>query len=200
MPGTSSPTDGSSLADLNPCPLKACCSNWGFCGVFPAHCTVNAPAGAAPGAKNKDAQNTCVSNCGTAIKRNSGPPASYGRVGYYSAFAYNRRCLHLPAEKANTDGSYTIIHWAFAEIDPTTWDVVINDPGKQWNDFKALQGVKRVISFGGWAYSTEPHTYDIMRRAILINHETFTNKVAKFVDDHSLDGGKLNIRRCDGIA
>lgn len=189
VPGTRPPTDSSiSLADLNPCPLKACCSNWGFCGVFPAHCTINAPPDAAPGAKNKDAQNTCISHCGNSIRQNSGPPALFGRVGYYSAFAYSRSCLHLPARRANTDGTYTIIHWAFAEIDPSTWNVIISDPGNQWEDFKALRGVKRVISFGGWAYSTEPATYDIIRRAILTNYEAFTDNVVRFVQEEGLDG------------
>lgn len=37
VPGTQQPANKSiSMADLNPCPLKACCSNWGFCGPFPA--------------------------------------------------------------------------------------------------------------------------------------------------------------------
>ena len=46
VPGTKQPSNRSaSIADLNPCPLKACCSNWGFCGPFPEHCDVHAPKG-----------------------------------------------------------------------------------------------------------------------------------------------------------
>lgn len=46
VPGTQQPSNKSaSLADLNPCPLKACCSNWGFCGPFPEHCDIHAPEG-----------------------------------------------------------------------------------------------------------------------------------------------------------
>ncbi|KAI0545561.1 hypothetical protein F4679DRAFT_461506 [Xylaria curta] len=52
FPGTKQLTNSSiSIADLNPCPLKACCSNWGFCGPFPAHCDVHAPEGGGPGSK-----------------------------------------------------------------------------------------------------------------------------------------------------
>lgn len=58
---------------MNPCPLKACCSNWGFCGVFPGHCDVHAPEGGGPGTKEIGFQNTCVSNCGSEIKTNSVP-------------------------------------------------------------------------------------------------------------------------------
>ncbi|KAH7258056.1 hypothetical protein BKA59DRAFT_491476 [Fusarium tricinctum] len=134
VPSTTRPKDSStSMADLNPCPLRACCSNWGFCGVFPDHCKVNAPANGAPGSKKKGFQNTCVSNCGTDIKQNSGPPKAFSRIGYYAAFGRDRDCLRLKAKNANTDGSYTHIHWAFASIDPKTWKPVITQGKDQWS-------------------------------------------------------------------
>ncbi|KAK2601575.1 hypothetical protein QQS21_004893 [Conoideocrella luteorostrata] len=189
VPGTKKPSNkDTSLADLNPCPLKACCSNWGFCGVFPAHCAIHAPEGGGPGSKMKGYQNTCVSNCGNEIKKNSGPPATFQRVGYYEAFGMERECLTLKAKHANTDGSYTHIHWAFASIDPQTWKPVIEDKKDQWKDFKELKGVKRIVSFGGWAFSTEPSTFDVIRQAILKNRDTFAENLAKFANDEGLDG------------
>lgn len=115
VPGTKPPTNGQSLADLNPCPLNACCSNWGFCGVFPGHCDIHAPANGGPGTKLPGFQNTCVSNCGNEIKSNSGPPSAYARIGYYESWNFNRDCLWMKARNANTDGSYTHMHWGFAE-------------------------------------------------------------------------------------
>lgn len=167
VPDTERPANGVSIADLNPCPLKACCSNWGFCGVFPAHCDIHAPEGGGPGTKLKGFSNTCVSNCGNEIKKVSGPPAVFGRVGYYSAFNENRKCLWRKAKNANTDGTYTHIHWAFGDIDPNGWKPAIKDGKGQWADFKALTGVKKIFSLGGWAFSTEPATYNIIRQAIL---------------------------------
>ncbi|KAK2036421.1 glycoside hydrolase family 18 protein [Colletotrichum somersetense] len=187
VPGTAQPTDGTALADLNPCPLKACCSNWGFCGPFPEHCDIHAPEGGSPGSKLPGFQSTCVSNCGNEIKQNSGPPANFARVGYYESWNMNRDCLWLRAEKSNTDGTYTHMHWGFAEIDPNTWKPVITDPHGQWEAFKKLE-LKRIVSFGGWAYSTEPATYNIIRRAIIDNRETFTNNLAQFVKDEGIDG------------
>lgn len=188
VPGTKRPTDSSiSLADLNPCPLKACCSNWGFCGVFPGHCKVNAPPGGGPGTKAKGFQNTCVSNCNNDIKQNSGLPKAFQRIGYYEAFGLERDCLWLKAKNANTDGSYTHVHWAFASIDPKTWKPVIKDTKGQWADFKKLP-VKRIVSFGGWADSTEPATYNIIRSAIINNGNTFANNLAQFVKDEGIDG------------
>lgn len=51
VPGTALTDSTTSIADLNPCALKACCSNWGFCGVFPAHCDIHQPEGGGPGSK-----------------------------------------------------------------------------------------------------------------------------------------------------
>lgn len=190
LPGTTLPTNTSiSLADLNPCPLNACCSNWGFCGVFPQHCDIHKPpGGGGPGAKDKNFQDTCISNCDRDIKQNSGPPATQMRVGYYEAFGMDRPCLNLKAKNANVGGVYTHIHWAFAAIDPTSLKPIINDTDKQWADFKGLQDVKRIVSFGGWSFSTDAATFEVMRKAILENRDTFAANVLKFVQDEGLDG------------
>lgn len=176
-----------SLADLNPCPLKACCSNWGYCGVFPAHCEVRAPEGGGPGSKRKGEQSSCIANCGQEIRRNSGPPPSFQRIGYYESFNLWRDCLWLKAKNANTNGSYTHIHWSFADIDPAGWKPVVRDPDGQWSDFKALPNVKRIVSLGGWAYSTEPATYHVLRSAIIDNREAFAAGLAQFVRDEGID-------------
>ncbi|EZF93084.1 hypothetical protein H113_06103 [Trichophyton rubrum MR1459] len=189
VPGTQKPTNKSiSLADLNPCPLKSCCSNWGYCGVFPGHCTINAPEGGGPGSKKKGYENTCVSNCGNEIKQNSGPPASFQRIGYYEAYNLKRNCLKLKAKDANTDGSYTHMHWGFAEIDPNTFKPIIKESKEQWEEFKALPNVKRIVSFGGWAYSTDAATYNILRSAIITNRDTFASNLAQFAEDEGIDG------------
>ncbi|CZS72048.1 unnamed protein product [Fusarium graminearum] len=188
VPGTKPPQDDIvSLADLNPCPLKACCSNWGFCGVFPGHCKINAPKDGGPGSKNPDAQNTCVSNCNNQIKVNGGAPSQYGRVGYYEAYGMKRDCLWLKAKNANTDGSYTHIHWAFISIDPLSWRPYVGEGKSQWNAFKNLKA-KKIVSLGGWADSTEPGKYNILREAIITNREKFATNLAQFAKDEGLDG------------
>jgi GH18 family chitinase len=65
---------------------------------------------------------------------------------------------------------------------------VIRDPKGQWSDFKALTGVKRIVSFGGWAYSTEAATYNILRQAIINNRDTFAANIATFLKDEGIDG------------
>ncbi|KAJ3496240.1 hypothetical protein NLG97_g2808 [Lecanicillium saksenae] len=184
------PWDGKTpMADLSPCPLKACCSNWGFCGVFPEHCDIHdAGKGTGPGATPPGVANTCISNCGVEIKQNSGPPDTFRRIGYYEAFSMDRTCLKMYARDAMLSTQYTHLHWAFAAIEPDTWKPIIVDKHDQWKDFKALQNVKRIVSFGGWAYSTEPATYHIIRDAITKNRDAFTDAIAKFVEEEGIDG------------
>lgn len=99
----------------------------------------------------------------------------------------NRDCLWLKAEKANTN-NYTHIHWGFVEIESTSFKVVIKDEHKQWPAFKNLTNVKRIVSFGGWAYSTENPGATIMRQAIIGNRNLFAANVAKFAEDEGIDG------------
>lgn len=57
----------------------------------------------------------------------------------------------------------------------------------QWNAFKNLKA-KRIISLGGWADSTEPGKYNILREAIITNREKFATNLAQFAKDEGLDG------------
>ena len=144
------------------------------------------------GSKLKEFQNTCVSNCGNEIKQNSGPPSSFGRVGYFKSFGLDRECLLLKAKNANTDGSYTHMHWGFGDIDSSNWSPKIKDDHKQWDDFEKLPNMKGIVSFGGWAYSTEAATYNIIRSAIIDNREVFASNLAKFVNDEGIDGTDID--------
>jgi hypothetical protein len=71
------------------------------------------------------------------------------------------------------------MHWAIAEINPNMWKPVIKDPGNQWTNFKALP-LKRIVSFGGWAYLTEAESYETIRSAILDNPTSFAISIAHF--------------------
>jgi hypothetical protein len=188
-PDTQQPSPDVALNELNPCPLNACCSNWGFCGVFPQHCDVHAPDNGGPGSILNGFESTCISNCGTAIETNSEPAPTFQRVGYFESFGMDRKCLRMSAKDANTDGSYTHMHWAFGLINPDTWMPMINESHReQWEEFKALPNMKRIISFGGWAYSTEAATYGILREAIIQQKDPFTTNLARFVQEEGIDG------------
>lgn len=95
----------------------------------------------------------------------------------------------MQAENANIDGTYNTIHWAFMDIDPATWAPKLKDDHNQWDGFVSLYSVRKVISFGGWGFSTEPSTYDLLRQAMSPNHRSaFAKNIWKFVTDNGLDG------------
>ncbi|KZL68189.1 killer toxin alpha beta [Colletotrichum incanum] len=192
-PGTKKPSgkfNGDDLAKLNQCPLKACCSGWGFCGTTVEFCTESPADTGAPGAF-KAGTNGCISNCGTDIVNNDKAPASFSRVGYFQAYNGNRDCLRMDATEIESqfDG-LTHVHFAFAGL-TTDFNVNIASNVKdQFDKFNKLKPkFKKIISFGGWAESTEPATYQRYRDAVKpANRERFANNVMKFLDDHSLDG------------
>ncbi|KAH8901597.1 glycoside hydrolase [Thozetella sp. PMI_491] len=187
LPGTTYPTDGTAISDLNPCPLNACCDVWGQCGITPEFCTVYKSPTGNPG-YTPAGKAACVSNCDTNITNTGDAPSSYGRVGYWESWNFDRPCLNLQARHANTDGTYTIVHWAFATID-SSYQPQINDSYGQWDGFLGMSNVKRVISFGGWGYSTSPETYDVLREAMLpANRDAFSTNVVNFLNDNNLDG------------
>ncbi|KAK8004679.1 chitinase [Apiospora arundinis] len=185
VPGTKAPTNGTVIAALNPCPLNACCNKWGQCGITPEYCTNHTGPAGNPGTSPKN-ENGCISNCGTDIVNKDSGPGSFISIGYYESWNWDRPCLNLRASSIDSS-KYTHVHWAFATIS-SGYDVVINDTFSQWNDFKSLS-VKRIVSFGGWGYSTEPATYDRLRQAMTpSNRDAFIDKIVGFLNKEGLDG------------
>ncbi|KAL1614507.1 hypothetical protein SLS54_009680 [Diplodia seriata] len=189
-PGSQPPTDGQTLADLNPCPLNACCTTWGQCGITPEFCNNDTVASTGNPGTAPPGRSGCISNCGTDIKNDStaGPVSSPISIGYYESWNFDRRCLNMRADSVDTS-KYTHYHWAFAAIDPTTFEVSINDTYNQWSRFTGLTGIKRIVSLGGYAFSTSPSTAPIFRLATHpTNASLFASNIAAFLATHALDG------------
>lgn len=187
VPGTSEPTNGTNWADLNPCPLYACCDTWGQCGVDPSFCTkTDSPTGA-PGTEG------CIAFCGyklvddKAAAQNPPTPNWYIRVGYYEGWNLQRNCVRMKPNQIPTD--YTHVHFAFGTI-LSDFTAQINEKEHYvFDEFVKMTGFKRIVTFGGWAFSTDPSTYMIFREGVKpANRGTLARKVADFVNTHSLDG------------
>lgn len=119
------------------------------------------------------------------------PPASTIRVAYFSAWNHNRPCLWMNVDQIDTS-RYTHIHFAFADLTPD-FRVDVSKVQDQFDRFKAMRGVKRIISFGGWDFSTKPATYQILRNAVKYeNRQRFKQNVVEFVNSHGLDGVDLD--------
>lgn len=186
VPGTTEPTNGTAIADLNPCPLNSCCDMWGQCGITEDYCVDDRGPTGNPGTAATGTYG-CVSNCGTNVTNNESPPSSFMSIGYYEQFNWDRECLNMRV--ADLQGStYTHIHWAFAGVNDDL-SVNITDDGNQFQAFLDLKGVKRIVSIGGWGYSTDPSTYATLRRAMTDeNRDTFAASIREFLTRNNLDG------------
>lgn len=64
---------------------------------------------------------------------------------------------------------------------------------EQFEIFKGMTGVKKIVSFGGWDFSTLPGTFQILREAVLpVNRDKFKNNLIAFMNEHDLDGIDLD--------
>lgn len=187
VPGTPAPPPGTNLSSLNQCPLNACCDIWGQCGTTTEFCDLGtsptgAPGTAAPG------QNGCISNCGTHIVK-SAPPADFKNIAYFEGFDDQRRCLQWSVSDVPLlREHYTHLHYSFATLTPA-FSVDISKVAAQFQDFVNLSGIKRIISIGGWKFSTSPGTYDIFREAVRgENRATVVKNVVSFLKEFNLDG------------
>ncbi|TIC91663.1 Killer toxin subunits alpha/beta [Colletotrichum higginsianum] len=192
MNDTARPPAGTNISELNPCPLNVCCNIWGQCGMTDDFCVVSksetgAPGTAAPG------KHGCISNCGRDIIK--GPAlARKVKLGYFEGWNFNRECLTMDASQINTD-AYTYVHFAFPNVTRGDFRIEITDPlvQEQFEYFKKLEGVKKIVSLGGWDFSALPGTYMVLREAAQpANRDVFKRNIISFINEHNLDGIDLD--------
>lgn len=184
--GTTTVPHGTDLSTINQCPLNACCDKWGQCGITSEFCTQVNSTTNAPGT-SANGTNGCISNCGTQIAQ-SGAPGEYFTIGYFEGFDLERTCLR-PLITEIDASPYTHIHMSFATLN-ADFSFNVSSIEAQMNDFTSLTNVKRVVSVGGWAFSTDPSTYDIFREAVSTdaNRATLVTNTLNFLEQYNLDG------------
>lgn len=188
VPGTKQPEDDDPLlwGSLNPCPLNACCNVWGQCGITPEFCTrTDSPTGN-PGTA-KPGTNGCIDSCGVKIINDAEPPDTYASIGYFLGTNIERQCLTMDAWFIHTS-DFSHIQFGFGDIS-SDFSISVTEAKQQFEYFKTMKGVKKIISFGGWDFSTSPSTYQIFRDGVKeANRDTFARNVVDFVVANDLDG------------
>ncbi|KAJ4291376.1 hypothetical protein N0V88_005969 [Collariella sp. IMI 366227] len=136
----------------------------------------------------KPGTNGCISNCGTDVINNKDPPAVFCRIAYFEGWNGQRSCLKMDASQIDTV-AYNTVHFAFAHVNSDMQVVVPEESREQFEVFKKLQEVKRILSFGGWSFSTDKATYQLFRDATnAANRNTFAQNANNFLVAHGLDG------------
>lgn len=108
-------------------------------------------------------------------------------VGYFQGSAADRVCLSMTADQIPS--AYTHVHFGFAAITDGTFAVDLTAATDQFELFVAQTGFKRILTFGGWTFSTDPSTYQIFREAVTsANRATLVANVVDVIDQYDLDG------------
>lgn len=89
------------------------------------------------------------------------------------------------------DQTWDHIHFAFANI-TEDFEVDVSSVKDEFDQFKKFSspGKKpKVLSFGGWSFSTDMDSYAIFRKGVTDEQRSlFASNVAKFADSNGLDG------------
>ena len=108
-------------------------------------------------------------------------------VVHSEGWNYERPCLWADVDRLENSG-YTHIHFAFAKL-TASFTVDVSSMQSQFDSFKTLRGVKRVVSFGGWDDSTMPDRYWIFREVVKPeNRDGVIRNLVNFVTSNALDG------------
>ncbi|KAF8966666.1 hypothetical protein BDZ97DRAFT_1807457 [Flammula alnicola] len=206
-----------------PCPNGACCPDSTFCGVgCLSNCDALAECGpdAAPGNENCPL-NVCCSQfgfcgttdefCGTGC---TGPHCSQPQIpsgvnsdvtsrviGYYEVFFdthqhwyWTHSGLYRFPQNIPSSG-YTHLNYAFASIDPNTFQVVPASAADvpQYTQFTGLKqanpNLKTYISVGGWAFNDPPTQHVFSNTASsAANQQAFANSLVNFMIQYGFDG------------
>ncbi|KAJ7278491.1 glycoside hydrolase superfamily [Mycena rebaudengoi] len=187
-PGTPPPIPINPLLDCGPetkgnktCPLNACCSAFGFCGLTSEFCSA-APNG-----------DPCISNCGITALPSCGGGQLARKIGYYASWASRRKCQSFGPENLDLTG-YTHVIYAFVNISPllelsmtAQEESVLKGLVKRKIDFP---NVKVLFAVGGWAFSTEDATRTIFTTVVSTagSRTKFVGAIKQFLDRYQLDG------------
>ncbi|OBT95158.1 hypothetical protein VE01_07296 [Pseudogymnoascus verrucosus] len=221
--GLSNAQDAPECSASLPC-TAGCCSKFGFCGLGPDYCSKDVcvnncdrKADCDPGGYGKDyvLKTTCPLNvccskygfCGTTkefcgtktVRRPSCDIDQKGKfkrvVGYYESWATGRPCNRIYPEQIPSD-IYSHINFAFASIDPTTFELVPADVAdidlyKRVANLKAKDiNLKVLISVGGWTFNDPGPTAttfsDIARDETA--QRKFIDSVLRFLQTYNFDG------------
>ncbi len=89
---------------------------------------------------------------------------NFRTVAYFKGYGFGRPCLYQDALQID-NSHYTDLHFAFAAL-TTDFKVQMGADKMtkyEFDNFKRIKGPAKILSFGGWDFSTDPSTYFIFR-------------------------------------
>ncbi|KAH7309113.1 hypothetical protein B0I35DRAFT_359977 [Stachybotrys elegans] len=168
---------GSAFVEQSKCALNVCCSKHGFCGFTDEFCgnkKVKAPS------------------CGSDHRLQR-------VVGYYEGWAARRQCNSFVPEQI-PQGVYTHLNFAFATIDPVTFEIRPASPRdtalyRRLTSLKVLDpDLKVLIAVGGWTFNDPgptATTFSDLARSEK-NQKAFIRSLISLMSTYDFDGIDLD--------
>ncbi|KAF2741656.1 glycoside hydrolase family 18 protein [Sporormia fimetaria CBS 119925] len=163
------------------CPLKVCCSKWGFCG-------------------------TTTDFCGDGCQGNCGDPKPSGRrardprgriIAYYEAWSPSKACGNMEPEDIPVEG-LTHLNFAFAYITPNTYHIVPMDSRTPEDMFTRVTSAKErnpdlkvFVALGGWTFSDNgTETQAVFPNLVKTgpSRSRFISNLIAFMSQYGFDG------------
>ncbi|KAI1049556.1 hypothetical protein LB505_008067, partial [Fusarium chuoi] len=171
------PGFGSKWAENDKCPLNVCCSKHGYCGTTKDFCGT------------KKVKKPSCSKTGDVSRV----------IGYFEGWAKARPCEAFSPEQIPI-GLYTHINFAFATIDPKTFEIK-PDKESDIRMYKRLTELKRLdpelkvyIAVGGWTFNDPGPTASTFSdlAASLPRQRAFMKSLVSFMSTYGFDGLDLD--------
>ncbi|RBA22505.1 hypothetical protein FPRO05_00852 [Fusarium proliferatum] len=171
------PGFGSKWAENDKCPLNVCCSKHGYCGTTKDFCGT------------KKVKKPSCSKTGDVSRV----------IGYFEGWAKARPCEAFSPEQIPI-GLYTHINFAFATIDPKTFEIK-PDKESDIRMYKRLTELKRwdpelkvYIAVGGWTFNDPGPTASTFSdlAASLPRQRAFMKSLVSFMSTYGFDGLDLD--------
>ncbi|KAH6962784.1 hypothetical protein DER45DRAFT_590696 [Fusarium avenaceum] len=176
------------------CGLDLCCSSGGWCGTTEVHCigpNKFSPCQAGYGNCQIIRPKTCGEGSGTSDQR---------MIGYYQASnVRDRACNRVYPKDIKTD-AYTHLYWAFASIDPASFNVKLwnsedEDNAKEFTKLKGKgRNLQTWVAVGGYDFSNDGDTHTTWSDlcADAGNRKAFIQSAAAFMDKYGFQGIDLD--------
>ncbi|KAM7215280.1 class III chitinase, partial [Rhypophila decipiens] len=174
------------------CGLNLCCGAAGWCGTSENHCggPKDWPCQEGFGSCKTVPPPSCGTGSGSTLGR---------RIGYYQSYnVRDRVCMKVRPADINSTG-YTHLYFAFASMNPATFEVVPADPGdvQLMREFTALQGpyLKTWIAIGGYGFSdntSATHTTWSDMASTSQNRAVFIQSLIRYMETYGFTGADLD--------
>ena len=109
---------------------------------------------------------------------------------YFEVFGMNNSCSLMNANKPPS--CYSHVYFEIGQI-PSDFGVYLSEFEEQFETFSSLRDSKRILSFGGWSFSSSLGSYGVFQEDVTdANRLAFAQNVVASVDRYNLDGVNFN--------